>query len=251
MATTLTVAVSGDSRWYVQPRASAAAARRPPRRILASPGSSPDAAARSGRCTSPGRCRTATRARSTKAVFLAQLLPFALGFLVAGGAALVAAWYGATVFGLDEVGQPNPRTPNSWVLAGAAGQFGGIKSGFVVELVAPVVLMPVFGRALLAAPLLVPSLFTDADDVAGLQGKAQRRRHAGDAALRARRRGRRGRRGQHLPSRLSPGRLPRSRVAAAGAGWAAGCTLRHPRPPFAGRRARIREGSSLALVLLY
>jgi hypothetical protein len=56
-------------------------------------------------------------ARSTKAVFLAQLLPFALGFLVAGGAALVAAWYGATVFGLDEVGQPNPRTPNSWVLA--------------------------------------------------------------------------------------------------------------------------------------
>lgn len=110
-------------------------------------------------------------ARSTKAVFLAQLLPFALGFLVVGGAALGATWYGATLFGLDEVGQPNPRTPNSWVLAGAAGLFGGIAGGFVVELVARVLLLPVFGRALWAAPLLVPSLFTDADYVAGLQGR--------------------------------------------------------------------------------
>jgi hypothetical protein len=110
-------------------------------------------------------------ARSTKAVFLAQLLPFALGFVVVGGAALAAGWYGSVLFGLDEVGQTNPRTPNSWVLAGAAGLFGGIVGGFAVELVARVLLLPVFGRALWAAPLLVPSIFTDADYVAGLQGR--------------------------------------------------------------------------------
>lgn len=110
-------------------------------------------------------------ARSTKAVFLAQLLPFALGFLVVGGAALAAGWYGSVLFGLDEVGTTNPRTPNSLVLAGAAGLFGGIAGGFVVELLARIVLLPVFGRALWAAPLLVPSLLTDADYVAGLQGR--------------------------------------------------------------------------------
>jgi hypothetical protein len=110
-------------------------------------------------------------ARSTKAVFLAQLLPFTVGFLAVGGVALAATWYGAAVFGLDEVGTTNPRTPNSWVLAGAAGLLGGIAGGFVVELVARVLLLPVFGRALWAAPLLVPSLFTDADYVAGLQGR--------------------------------------------------------------------------------
>ena len=99
-------------------------------------------------------------ARSTKAVFLAQLLPFALGFLGAGGAALAAGWYGAVVFGLDEVGTTNPRTPNSLVLAGAAGLFGGINGGFVLELVARILLLPVFGRTLWVAPLLVPSRFT-------------------------------------------------------------------------------------------
>jgi hypothetical protein len=107
-------------------------------------------------------------ARSTKAVFLAQLIPFALGFLVVGGVALAGTWYGATIFGLDEVGQTNPRTPNSWVLAGAAGLFGGIVGGFVVELVARVALLPFFGAGLWKAPLLVPSLFTDSDRVAGL-----------------------------------------------------------------------------------
>jgi hypothetical protein len=110
-------------------------------------------------------------ARSTKAVFLAQLLPFALGFLAVGGAALAAGWYGAVSLGLDEIGTTNPRTPNSLVLAGAAGLAGGIAGGFVMELVARVLLLPAFGRALWAAPLLVPSIFTDADYVAGLGGR--------------------------------------------------------------------------------
>ncbi|MGE0363569.1 MAG: hypothetical protein AB7H93_23210 [Vicinamibacterales bacterium] len=110
-------------------------------------------------------------ARATKAVFLAQFVPFALGFLVAGGAALAASWYGATVAGLDEVGATNPRTPNSWILAGAAGLAGGIAGGFVGELAARVLLLPVFGSALWRAPLLVPSLFTDADRVAGVTAR--------------------------------------------------------------------------------
>jgi hypothetical protein len=111
-------------------------------------------------------------ARSTKAVFLAQLIPFALGFLVVGGVALASAWYGANLFGLDEAGQTNPRTPTSLVLAGAAGLFGGIVGGFVVELAARVALLPFFGSALWKAPLLVPSLFTDSDRVAGLTAHA-------------------------------------------------------------------------------
>lgn len=110
-------------------------------------------------------------ARATKAVFLAQFVPFALGFLAAGGAALAATWYGATRAGIDEVGAPNPRTPNSWVLAGAAGLAGGIAGGFVAELVARVLLLPVFGAALWRAPLFVPSLFTDTDRVAGVTAR--------------------------------------------------------------------------------
>jgi hypothetical protein len=110
-------------------------------------------------------------ARATKAVFLAQFVPFALGFLVAGAAALAATWYGATRVGLDEVGATNPRTPNSWVLAGAAGLVGGLAGGFVAELVARVLLLPVFGATLWRAPLFVPSLFTDADRVAGVTAR--------------------------------------------------------------------------------
>lgn len=110
-------------------------------------------------------------ARATKAVFLAQFVPFAFGFLAAGGAALAATWYGAARAGIDEIGAPNPRTPNSWVLAGAAGLAGGIAGGFVAELLARVLLLPIFGSALWRAPLLVPTLFTDADRVAGVTAR--------------------------------------------------------------------------------
>lgn len=111
-------------------------------------------------------------ARSTKAVFLAAFVPFAIGFLAAGAAGLAFGWYGATVFGLDEMGPTNPRTPNSLVVAGAAGLFAGIAGGFLLELAARVVLLPFFGRSLWRAPLLVPSLFTDSDRVAGLTVQA-------------------------------------------------------------------------------
>lgn len=108
-------------------------------------------------------------ARTTKAVFLAALIPFALGFLALGGAAFAVVGLGAAAAGLDEVGRLN--NANSLVLGAAAGLVGGIVGAFVVELVARVVLLPVFGRLLWQAPLLVPSLFTDADYVAGLTGR--------------------------------------------------------------------------------
>ncbi|MGD9905656.1 MAG: hypothetical protein AB7U83_19465 [Vicinamibacterales bacterium] len=110
-------------------------------------------------------------ARATRAVFLAQFVPFLLGFVTAGGAALVAVWFGASEAGLDSVGATNPRTPNSWVLAGAAGLTGGLVGGLVAELVARVVLLPFYGAALWRAPLLLPSIVTDADHVAGVTAR--------------------------------------------------------------------------------
>lgn len=108
-------------------------------------------------------------ARLTKATFLAGLVPFALGFLVVGAASFVAAAWGTIVTGLDAAADLSPpRTPASLVLGALAGLLGGVAGGFVAELVGRVVLLPWFGRALLQTPLLVPSLFTDADHVAGL-----------------------------------------------------------------------------------
>ena len=107
--------------------------------------------------------------RSTKAVFLAGLVPFVLGFLAAGGAAFAVVAYGVAAAGLDEVGRLN--NANSLVLGAAAGLAAGIAGGFVLELVARVVLLAVFGLALLRAPLLVPALFTDTDYVAGVTGR--------------------------------------------------------------------------------
>jgi hypothetical protein len=40
--------------------------------------------------------------------------------------------------------------------------------GFVFELLARVLLLPIMGMALLRAPLLVPTFFTDVDHIAGL-----------------------------------------------------------------------------------
>lgn len=108
-------------------------------------------------------------ARLTKSVFLVALIPFVLGFLGVGIAAFVVVGFGAAALGLDDMGRPN--NANSLVVGAAAGLAGGIAGGFVFEVLARAVLLPVFGRALLQAPLLVPSLFTDADHVAGLTGR--------------------------------------------------------------------------------
>ena len=68
--------------------------------------------------------------------------------------------------GLDEVGLPT--NANSLVLGAAAGLFAGIAGGFFAELLGRLLLVPVFGRTLWSAPLLVRSLLTDVDHVAGV-----------------------------------------------------------------------------------
>jgi hypothetical protein len=108
-------------------------------------------------------------ARATKAVFLAGLIPFGLGFLVVGSAAFVTVGMWAALLGLDDVGQPS--NANSLVLGAAAGLIGGIAGGFLFELLARLLLFPIMGRALLRAPLLVPTFFTDTDHIAGLTAR--------------------------------------------------------------------------------
>ncbi len=108
-------------------------------------------------------------ARSTKAVFLAGLVPFTLGFLVAGGAAFAVVAFNASLAGLDDIGRPN--NVNSLVLGAAAGLGAGLVGAFVSEIAARVLLLPVLGSALWRAPLFVPSLLTDVDYVAGLTGR--------------------------------------------------------------------------------
>jgi hypothetical protein len=109
-------------------------------------------------------------ARTTKNVFLAGCIPFALGFVVAGLAAFLAVFIGAIGLGLDE-GPTQAGTPlPSWVLGGLAGLLAGFAGGFVFELAARVVLIPFFGRALLGAPLLAAQFIRDSDYVAGVTG---------------------------------------------------------------------------------
>lgn len=111
-----------------------------------------------------GRCAGATRA-----VFVAQLVPFAVGFLGMGGAAFVVVAFGAMRAGLDDVGRP--VNANSLVLGAAAGLGAGLAGGFLIEVLARLPLVPVFGSALWRAPLFVSSLFTDADHVAGVTAR--------------------------------------------------------------------------------
>ena len=109
-------------------------------------------------------------ARTTKNVFLAGCIPFALGFVVVGLAAFIAVFIGAMGLGLND-GPTQAGTPlPSWVLGGLAGLLAGFAAGFVFELVARVILLPIFGRALLGAPLLASQFLTDSDYVAGVTG---------------------------------------------------------------------------------
>jgi len=110
-------------------------------------------------------------ARSTKTVFLAGCIPFVLGLLVVGLAVFLIVTYGASIWGLDSYG--NPDNSNSLVLGAAAGLFAGIVGGFLFEVMARVILLPVMGRGLLNAPLLALQLLDDFDYVAGLKGKLE------------------------------------------------------------------------------
>jgi hypothetical protein len=107
--------------------------------------------------------------RATKTVFLAGLIPFGLGFLLVGGSAFFVVGISSALWGIDDVGRPG--NANSLALGAAAGLFGGIAGGFVFELAARLLLLPFMGRALLRAPLLVPTFFTDADYIAGLTAR--------------------------------------------------------------------------------
>ncbi len=111
-------------------------------------------------------------ARSTKAVFLAGLIPWALGFLAVGGAAFAFVAWGAFRRGFDTVGQLHNN--NSLVLGAAAGLFAGLVGGLVAEVVGRVLLVPFLGSALLRAPLLSLSLLADGDWVAGLRARPNR-----------------------------------------------------------------------------
>jgi hypothetical protein len=110
-------------------------------------------------------------ARSTKSVFLAGCIPFVLGLLVVGVAVFLVVAFGAMVWGLDDVGKPN--NSNSLVLGAAAGLFAGLVGGFLFEIMARIILLPVMGRGLMAAPLLALQLLDDSDYVAGLKGKLE------------------------------------------------------------------------------
>jgi hypothetical protein len=108
-------------------------------------------------------------ARSTKAVFLSGLIPFAVGLLLVGGLTLAAVTLGAMKWGLDNYGLPN--NANSLVLGAFIGLIGGLIGGLVFELVARILLLPFFGMALMRAPLLSAQLLSDSDYVAGLSAK--------------------------------------------------------------------------------
>lgn len=108
-------------------------------------------------------------ARSTKAVFLAGCIPFVLGVIVVGGLAFAVTALKASALGLDTVGRP--VNANSLVVGAAAGLLAGVVGGFLFEVLARVILLPVFGRALLRAPLLAAQLISDADYVAGVTAR--------------------------------------------------------------------------------
>ena len=111
-------------------------------------------------------------ANGTKAVFLAGCVPFVLGLLLVGGGVFGVVTLAASAYGLDEMG--NPNSFNSAILGAGAGLFAGFVGGFVFELLARVVLLPVYGRALWQAPLMAVSFVNDSDHVAGLTIRPRR-----------------------------------------------------------------------------
>ena len=94
-----------------------------------------------------------------------------LGLLLVGLAVFLVVTFGASIWGLDDYGKPN--NANSLVLGAAAGLFAGLVGGFLFEVMARIILLPVMGRGLLAAPLLALQFLNDSDYVAGLKGKLE------------------------------------------------------------------------------
>jgi hypothetical protein len=80
----------------------------------------------------------------------------------------VAFWL-STVWGLDEA-DVEEFWP-SLLVGAAAGLLFGVIGAFAAELLSRLVLLPFFGRELLAAPLLTAQMIGDSDYVAGLAGK--------------------------------------------------------------------------------
>jgi hypothetical protein len=109
-------------------------------------------------------------ARSTKSVFLAGLIPFLLGFISVGGVVFIAVTLIANAAGMDDYNQYTPGW-YSGILGAAAGLISGLVSGFLFELAARILLLPVFGEGLLRAPLLAMQFLNDSDYVAGLTVK--------------------------------------------------------------------------------
>jgi hypothetical protein len=111
-------------------------------------------------------------ARTTKSVFMAGCVPFVGGGLLVGLAVFVLVFILAARAGLDEIvdGEEWP----SLILGGGAALLAGVVAGFVFEVAARLVLLPVLGPALLRAPLLAAQLLSDSDYVAGLSAKLNR-----------------------------------------------------------------------------
>jgi len=112
-------------------------------------------------------------ARATKAVFLAGLIPFLLGFAAAGLVAFLSV-----AFWTSPLDDPTSRTTPSLVLGAAAALAAGLVGGFVAEILARLLLWPLFGWSLLTAPLLALQLLQDADHVAGVTAKLKSDRSA-------------------------------------------------------------------------
>jgi hypothetical protein len=105
----------------------------------------------------------------SKSLFWVGCLPAVAGGLLLGGAAFATAFWLATVWGLDEADVEEVWP--SLTVGAAAGLLFGLLGAFVAELAARLILLPIFGRALLSAPLLTAQILGDSDYVAGLAGK--------------------------------------------------------------------------------
>jgi hypothetical protein len=110
-------------------------------------------------------------ARASRSLFLAGCVPFAAGFVLAGLAGFLLGAVATASLGLDV---DDAEIIPELVVGGLLGLAAGFVGGFLAELLARVLLLPFLGRGLLRAPLLAVQFLTDADYVAGLEGRLAR-----------------------------------------------------------------------------